>query len=156
MKHSNHRAALLTAALLCLPPIAAASPPPDATARVAVCNSGYFAEMSLDFGNTGTTAIVVAKANLVSTPVGPFPPPPPYFNVYASASHRPDANSAWSSNDQQSDGYGAYPAQPARAQKSAFRSPTCELAGSAVVSVHCPSGQWEYKTLDRVWVGCGL
>lgn len=156
MKHSNHRVALLAAALLCLPSIAAASPPPDATARIPICNSGYFVEMSLDFGGTGTTATVAAKAKVVSTPFSPFPPPPPYYAVYAAASHRPDASSAWTTNDQNLEGYGSYPASPASATKMAFRSATCELAGNAVVSVHCPAGNWEYKTLERTWVGCGL
>lgn len=155
MKLSNHRIALIAAALL-LPLTAAATPPPDATARISICNGGYFAEMSLDFGNTGTTATVVAKANVVSTPVGPFPPPPPYYAVYAAASHRPDASSAWATNDQNLEGVGSYPASPASATKTMFRSATCELAGNAVVSVHCPSGNWEYKTLERTWVGCGL
>lgn len=155
MKPTHPRLALIAAALL-LPLTAAATPPPDATARISICNGGYFAVMSLDFGNTGTTATVVAKANVISTPVGPFPPAPPYYAVYAAASHRPDAGSAWSTNDQNLEGVSSYPASPASATKMAFRSATCELAGNAVVSVHCPSGQWEYKTLERTWVGCGL
>lgn len=155
MKHTHPRTALFAAALL-LSPIAAASPPPDASARIPICNGAYYAEMSLDFGNTGTTATVVARSKVVSEPFSPFPPPPSYYAVYAAASHRPDAGSGWVTNDQNLEGYSSYPASPASATKMVLRSPTCELAGNAVVSVHCPAGNWEYKTLERTWVGCGL
>ncbi|MEG3789450.1 hypothetical protein V1318_04905 [Lysobacter sp. CCNWLW3] len=154
MKLSNPSLALLAAALL--PSIAAATPPPDASERISICSGAYYAVMSLDFGNTGTTATVTAKANVVSEPFSPFPPPPPYYAVYAGASHRANASSAWTTNDQNLEGYGSYPAAAASATKMAFRSATCELAGNAVVSVHCPNGNWEYKTLERTWVGCGL
>lgn len=59
-------------------------------------------------------------------------------------------------NEEQVAGHDAYPSEPVCVQKSAFRSPTCELSSYVVVSVHCPQGNREYKPLERTWIGCRL
>lgn len=78
--HRPYRLPALAGALcLALPLSSLASPPPNASQTVPVC--GYVMELKLSFGATGTTASVLAHANLQPDGFSPPAPPPVSYTV---------------------------------------------------------------------------
>ncbi|UZW62543.1 hypothetical protein [Lysobacter enzymogenes] len=154
MSHPFSLPALAGALCLALPLAAFASPPPNANQTVPVC--GYVMEMNLGFVATGTTARVLAQANLRPDGFSPPAPPPVSYTVYAAGWWRDDTHPNWEIDEDSRSGSQSFPAEPAVAGQHVFLSGGCQLKGVATVVVNCPSGPPQVRTLERTWVGCGL
>lgn len=155
MKNRRSLAAFAATALLMLaaPLASAATPPPDTESHVNICGA-YTADMWLDFGNSGSTATVVAKAS-VRQGFSPPAPNPAWYIVTAQVSGRSHDGVPVTTDSQSLDGTYSFPGTPARKGLSVFRSSTCELTGKAIVEVACPNGGSDIKTLTVSWPRCG-
>ncbi len=140
---------------------AIAAPPPNFSGQVKLCDNRLQAKVDLVFGQSGTTASVLSTSEQVKpNPFGGVTPGETLeYSVFVAASYRQNSQSSWSILSTQQDGIVGYAQPPISIGRSVFKSATCELRGTAIVSADCPSGSsmnHDQKTVERTWVGCGL
>ncbi|MGO1071517.1 hypothetical protein [Lysobacter sp. CA199] len=140
---------------LTLPLSALASPPPTATLHQQVCGD-HWVDLDLVFGQTATTATVRSEADFSPSGFSPPAPLPQYYVASVTVSSRNTARPNWSTSTQDKDGYDSYISDPLHVGNSVFKGAGCELAATATVNVQCNDGHWEYKSLSRNWLGCGM
>lgn len=138
-----------------------AAPPSNFSGQVKLCNNRLQAKADIVFGQSGTTASVQSSSEQVKpNPFGGVEPGETLgYSVFVAASYRPNSQSTWSVLSTQQDGVVGYAQPPISIGRSTFKSATCELKGTAIVSADCPTGSTmshDQKTVERIWVGCGL
>lgn len=152
------RSSVIAAALLLVMPLSAGATPPPSVSyeNVSVCGGAAFANLSIQFSQSGGNASVVTTAEVHRNPF--YINGPRWASVYSESAYRTSPSSAWVTSTEQHDapsGSGTYP-DAAVTGKTTVVSPTCEIKGRYVLSVGCP-GSRTSEYIDRTvsWPGCG-
>lgn len=138
-----------------------AAPPPNFSEQVYLCNYRLQAKVDIAFGQTSTTATVrVASGSVRSNPWiagGVALPPNADYSVFVAASTRSNPSASWAIASTQQDGFVNALQPDISIGNSIFKSSTCEIKGTAIISTACPDASGmkrDYKVIERNWVGC--
>lgn len=141
--------------------VAAASPPANVSQRVYMCGARLYAQVDLTFGQTASTASVLAKSEpLKVNPYSPggYTPYQPY-TIRTRASTRPNASAAWSTTENTGEGVAGVTMTPVSSGKSTFKSVGCEVKGSVYIFTLCPPESpigSDGALIERTWTSCEL
>lgn len=139
---------------------AAATPPPNYSDRVRLCGNRLYADVSITFGQTTSTATVHAVSNpLKVNPYAPggYTPYQPY-TIKATAAVKKDANASWSAITNTGEGVAGVTQDQVSSGHSTFKSATCEIKGTVRIFTLCPPQSpigSDGALIERNWVGCG-
>ncbi len=137
----------------------AATPPSNYSGYVKLCNLRLQAKVDITFGQTGTTASVVAKSSPVTYNPALMTAGVYGYSIVAETAVKPSNAHPWFFTEAEQFGSSGNAQPDVRTGDVIFKDPNCDMRGTGTITTQCPaiSGMTsDTRVVERRWVGCGV